>query len=338
MGISFALVGFEDTFGGAVPFSAMIAVMCIGVPMQKIIPQATKRLSGGFGRLWVFFEIMLFVLVGACVNIKYAAAAGLPAAAMIFAVLLFRMAGVCVCTAKSRLSPRERLFCMLAYLPKATVQAAIGGIPLALGLLGFIGVAYGVTPEQLGSLGAGAIGPHVIASLGLPVFIIALYNKLVKLRNMVDNAWAQIDVQLKRRHSLIPNLIETVKGYATHERGVFESVTTARAETLSATSPAEASAAEDHMQSALKSVFAVAEAYPQLQASQNFLQLQGELVDTEDKIQAARRFYNGGVRELNTKIKVFPNNLFAKRLGFSEREFFEVSEPAAIAEPPRVQF
>ena len=134
MGISFALAGFEDTFGGTVPFSAMIAVMCVGVPMQKIVPQATKRLSGGFGRLWVFFEIMLFVLVGASVNIKYAAVAGLPAVALIFAVLLFRMAGVCVCTAKSRLSPREQLFCMLAYLPKATVQAAIGGIPLALGL------------------------------------------------------------------------------------------------------------------------------------------------------------------------------------------------------------
>ncbi|HEY8588181.1 MAG TPA: LemA family protein, partial [Naasia sp.] len=112
----------------------------------------------------------------------------------------------------------------------------------------------------------------------------------------------------------------------------------ARAETLSASTPAEASAAENHMQTALKSIFAVAEAYPQLQASQNFLQLQSELVDTEDKIQASRRFYNGGVRELNTKIKIFPNNLFARSLGFTEREFFEVTEPAAIAEPPRVQF
>ncbi len=170
------------------------------------------------------------------------------------------------------------------------------------------------------------------------IYLWATYNSLVTLNMRVDEAWSDITIQLKRRADLIPNLIESVKGYASHERSVFEAVTTARAETLSATSPAQASVAEDHMQSALKSVFAVAEAYPQLQASQNFLQLQSELVDTEDKIQAARRFYNGGVRELNTKIKVFPNNLFAKRLGFTERDFFEVSEPAAIAEPPRVQF
>ena len=170
------------------------------------------------------------------------------------------------------------------------------------------------------------------------IYLWATYNSLVTLGVRVDEAWSDITVQLKRRADLIPNLIESVKGYASHERGVFESVTRARAETLSASTPAQASVAEDHMQSALKSVFAVAEAYPQLQASQNFLQLQSELVDTEDKIQASRRFYNGGVREMNTKIKVFPNNLFAKNLGFTERDFFEVSEPAAIAEPPRVQF
>ena len=116
------------------------------------------------------------------------------------------------------------------------------------------------------------------------------------------------------------------------------SISKARAETVSAQTPAEASVAEDHFQAALKSIFAVAEAYPQLQANQNFLQLQAELVDTEDKIQASRRFYNGGVRELNTKIKIFPNTLFVRGLGFKEREFFEVDEPAAIAEPPRVQF
>jgi LemA protein len=115
-------------------------------------------------------------------------------------------------------------------------------------------------------------------------------------------------------------------------------VTKARAETLSASGPAEASVAENHIQSALKSIFAVAEAYPQLQASQNFLRLQSDLVDTEDKIQAARRFYNGGVREFNTKIRVFPNNIFARRLGFTAREFFEVADANAIAEPPRVQF
>jgi LemA protein len=145
-------------------------------------------------------------------------------------------------------------------------------------------------------------------------------------------------VQLKRRADLIPNLIEAVKGYAAHEKAVFENVTKARAETLSAQGPADAAVAENHMQAALKSIFAVAEAYPQLQANQNYLQLQGELVDTEDKIQASRRFYNGGVRELNTKIKVFPNTLFVRGLGFHEREFFEVTDSAAIAEPPRVQF
>ncbi|NQX11257.1 LemA family protein [Microbacteriaceae bacterium VKM Ac-2855] len=170
------------------------------------------------------------------------------------------------------------------------------------------------------------------------VYLWATYNSLVTLNVRVDEAWSDITVQLKRRADLIPNIIESVKGYATHEKGVFESVTRARAETLSAQGPAEASVAEDHMQKALKSIFAVAEAYPQLQASQNFLQLQGELVDTEDKVQASRRFYNGGVREMNTKVKVFPNTLFARRLGFSERDFFEVGDIAAISEPPRVQF
>jgi LemA protein len=170
------------------------------------------------------------------------------------------------------------------------------------------------------------------------IYLWATYNSLVTLKVRVDEAWSDITVQMKRRADLIPNLIESVKGYAAHEKAVFENVTKARAETLSAQGPAEAAAAENHMQQALKSIFAVAEAYPQLQASQNFLQLQAELVDTEDKIQASRRFYNGGVRELNTKIKVFPNNLIARNLGFTERDFFEVSDSAAIAEPPRVQF
>ena len=145
-------------------------------------------------------------------------------------------------------------------------------------------------------------------------------------------------MQLKRRADLIPTIVDTVKGYATHEKSVFDDVTKARSETLTASDAGSASAAEGHMQKALKSVFAVAEGYPQLQSSQNFLQLQSELVDTEDKIQAARRFYNGGVRELNTKIRVFPNSTFAKSKGFTEATFFESAEPAAIAEPPRVQF
>jgi LemA protein len=182
------------------------------------------------------------------------------------------------------------------------------------------------------------VGVIVLLAIIAGVYLWATYNGLVTLNVRVDEAWSDITVQLKRRADLLPNLIETVKGYAAHEKSVFEAVTKARAESISASTPAEASVAENHVQSALKSVFAVAEAYPQLQASQNYLQLQGELVDTEDKVQASRRFYNGGVRELNTKIKTFPNTLFVRGLGFSEREFFEVTDAASIAEPPRVQF
>jgi LemA protein len=178
----------------------------------------------------------------------------------------------------------------------------------------------------------------VVLALILGIYLWATYNALVTLNVRVDEAWSDITVQLKRRADLIPNLIETVKGYASHEKGVFEAVTKARAATLSAGDPSHAAEAENMMQSALKSIFAVAEAYPQLQASQNFLQLQGELVDTEDKIQASRRFYNGGVRELNTKIQLFPNTLFAKQLGFGSRDFFEVEDPSAIANAPRVKF
>lgn len=172
----------------------------------------------------------------------------------------------------------------------------------------------------------------------LALYVWATYNSFVTLRVRVDEAWSDISVQLKRRADLIPNIVEAVKGYAAHEKGVFESVTRARAETISAETPGQAAVAEGHMQQALKSIFAVAEAYPQLQASQNFLQLQSELVDTENKIQASRRFYNGGVREYNTKLQIFPNNLFAKMFGFIAREFFEVENLAAISEPPRIQF
>lgn len=182
------------------------------------------------------------------------------------------------------------------------------------------------------------IGILVVLLVIVGIYLWSTYNSLVTLNVRVDEAWSDITVQLKRRADLIPNLVDSVKGYATHESKVFEDVTKARAATLSAQSPADAAAAENMMQEALKSIFAVAEAYPQLQASQNFLQLQSELVDTEDKIQGARRFYNGGVRELNTRIKLFPNNIFAGNLGFSERDFFEVDNPEAIAEAPRVQF
>ena len=178
----------------------------------------------------------------------------------------------------------------------------------------------------------------VVIVIIIVLAVIATYNGLVRLNVRVDEAWSDITVQLKRRADLIPNLVNSVQGYATHESSVFENVTKARAASISASTPAEASAAENQLQGTLKSLFAVAEAYPQLQANQNFLQLQAELVDTEDKIQASRRFYNGGVRELNTKIKTFPNTLFAGAWGFTARDFFEVDDAAAIAEPPKVQF
>ena len=178
----------------------------------------------------------------------------------------------------------------------------------------------------------------VVLAAIVGIYLWATYNSLVQLNVRVDEAWSDITVQLKRRADLIPNLVETVKGYAAHERGVLEQVTAARSETLAASTPATAGVAEGHMQQALRGLFAVAEAYPQLQASSNYLQLQNAMVDAEDKIQASRRFYNGGVRELNTKIKVFPNNLFARNLGFTEREFFEVVDGAAVSEPPRIQF
>lgn len=176
----------------------------------------------------------------------------------------------------------------------------------------------------------------IIALIG--IFVWATYNALVSLKMRVDEAWSDITIQLKRRLDLIPNLVNTVKGYATHESGVFEKVTEARTAALNAHGVKETAATENQFEGALKSLFAVAEAYPDLKASQNFVELQQELVDTEDKIQAARRFYNGGVRDLNTKIQQFPNNLFAKMLGFTEREFYETEDRAVAEKPVDVQF
>jgi LemA protein len=157
------------------------------------------------------------------------------------------------------------------------------------------------------------------------VWAIAIYNGLIKLKNRVDEAWSDIDVQLKRRYDLIPNLVNTVKGYAAHEKEVFEKVTEARARAMGAGTAEDKAQAENMLSSTLKSLFAVAEAYPDLKANQNFLELQKELTDTEDKIQAARRFYNGNVRDFNTKIEIFPNNIFAGVLNFTKREFFEAA-------------
>jgi LemA protein len=176
----------------------------------------------------------------------------------------------------------------------------------------------------------------LLAVVGLLVLaLIVIYNGLVTTKIRVDEAWSDITVQLKRRVDLIPNLVETVKGYAKHEKSVFEEVTKARAAMTGASGVAETAEADNMLTGALKSLFAVAEAYPDLKANTNFQDLQNELVDTEDKIQAARRFYNAAVRELNTKIKVFPTVLFAGMLGFSEREFFELDEAEqAVAEKP----
>src|SRR3989338_9858229 len=164
----------------------------------------------------------------------------------------------------------------------------------------------------------------IIAAAAL--LIIYIYNSLVRANQRVKEAWSDITVQLKRRLDLIPNLIESVKGYAKHEKEVFENVTKTRANALNAQGPAETAKAENMFEKALKSLFAVAENYPALRATENFQQLQAELVDTEDKIQASRRFYNGGVRDLNTKIELFPNNLFAGIFGFKKKEFFELDE------------
>lgn len=174
----------------------------------------------------------------------------------------------------------------------------------------------------------------------LVVFVIAIYNTLVKLKVRVEEAWSDITVQLKRRADLIPNLIETVKGYAAHEKEVFQKATEARSAVMDAANkgPKEAAQAENMFESALKSLFAVAEAYPDLKANQNFMQLQNELVDTEDKIQASRRFYNGGVRDLNTKIEMFPSNIIAGMFGFVKREFFEVEDMASVENPVDVKF
>jgi LemA protein len=165
------------------------------------------------------------------------------------------------------------------------------------------------------------------------------YNRFVSLVNRTKEAWADIDVQLKRRYDLIPNLVETVKGYATHESQAFENVTKARAAAMGASLPAEKAQAENMLTGALKSLFAVSEAYPDLKANQNFLQLQKELGDTEDKIQAARRFYNGNVRDLNTAEQTFPGNLIANAFGFKPMDLFELGEnESAAREPVAVKF
>lgn len=171
------------------------------------------------------------------------------------------------------------------------------------------------------------------------ILVIALYNRLVSLTNHAKESWADIDVQLKRRYDLIPNLVESVKGYAAHEKTVFEDVTNARTRAMSATAPKDKAQAENALSGTLKSLFAVAENYPDLKANQNFLQLQNELTDTEDKIQAARRFYNTNVMALNVAEQSFPGNIIAHSFGFKPMDLFELSAAdEAAKEPVKVQF
>src|ERR1700674_1361676 len=169
------------------------------------------------------------------------------------------------------------------------------------------------------------------------VFLVSMYNGLVRLKVTCDNAWADIDVQLKRRYDLIPNLVETVKGYAGHEKGTLEAVINARNRAMSATGPADKAQAENMLSGALKSLFALSEAYPQLRAIESFTSLQNSLTQIEDTVQNARRYYNAVVRDLNTKILQFPTTIFAGMLGFKEREFFEVTS-ATEREAPKVSF
>ena len=184
---------------------------------------------------------------------------------------------------------------------------------------------------------------EIIIGIGAVLLLIAFvvigaYNGLVKLKTRVEEAWSDIGVQLKYRIDLIPNLVSAVKGYAKHEEGVFAKVAEARAGLMNAKGVAETAQAENALQGTLKSLFAVAEAYPELKANQNFMDLQQKLTDTEDKIQASRRFYNAGVRDLNTKIDTFPTNLIASMFKFTKREFFEVADRAAAEEAPKVEF
>lgn len=173
----------------------------------------------------------------------------------------------------------------------------------------------------------------------LVLWIVMIYNQLVAMRQRVGQAFADVDVQLKQRHDLIPNLVETVKGYAAHERGTLEEVVKARNAAMTAQGPAQQAAAENMLSGALRQLFALSEAYPDLKANQNFQQLQAEISDVENKIAASRRFFNNAVQEYNTGIQQFPAALFAAALGFSQRTFFDVGEERAVVEkPPQVKF
>jgi LemA protein len=187
-----------------------------------------------------------------------------------------------------------------------------------------------------------ALGVVALVLLGLVVFlflwVILLYNSLIQLKVRSENAWSDVDVQLKRRYDIIPNLVATVEGYAKHERTTLQSVIEARAKAMGATNVSQKGEAENFLTGTLKSLFAVAENYPQLKANENFLQLQASLSEIEDVIQSARRYYNAVVRDLNTKLEVFPNNILAGMLNFNKRDFFQLETPETERKAPQVKF
>ncbi|MEW6584352.1 MAG: LemA family protein [Nitrospirota bacterium] len=182
----------------------------------------------------------------------------------------------------------------------------------------------------------------VLVILGIFVafvaYAIALYNKLIRLRNTVRSSWSDIDVQLKKRYDLVPNLVETVKGYASHEKSVFENVTKARSLAMHAATPADKAKAENFLSDTLKSLFALAEAYPDLKANANFMQLQAQLKELEDNIEYARRYYNAVVRDFNITVESFPSNIVASSFGFKQEEFFELEAPEVERKPVKVSF
>jgi LemA protein len=185
---------------------------------------------------------------------------------------------------------------------------------------------------QMGFLIAAAVAAAVV------LYAVSIYNTLVRLRNTSQSAWSDIDVQLKKRYDLVPNLVETVKGYAAHEQGLFQKVTEARTAAMRAAGPAETARAENQFRDTLKSLFAVAEAYPDLKANANFMQLQAQLKELEDGVESARRYYNAVVRDFNTAVEQFPSNLVASQFKFAPRDFFELEEPAAERQPVKVSF
>ncbi|MGE5445654.1 MAG: LemA family protein [Ignavibacteriales bacterium] len=192
-----------------------------------------------------------------------------------------------------------------------------------------------VTPQSVKRMVAFLL---IVIILGVLIAaFVGIYNSLVRLRNTADQSWSDIDVQLKRRHDLVPNLVETVKGYAAHERGTFEKVVQARNVAMQATSPADKAQAENALQTTLRSLFALAESYPELKANQNFIELQKELSNIEEQIQLSRRYYNAVVRDLNTKIESVPSNIVANMYGFKKKEYFEL-DSAEERKAPEVRF